>query len=71
MDNEDILEAALTAIVEHDSNVPQLLIEYGVDVNRHYNGLGATLMYLACCEGYEATVKVLLESGANINAKSR
>jgi ankyrin repeat protein len=68
--DKDVPDAAFKAVIEDDLNILRVLIEHGVDVNRHYKALfGITLLHCAACLGHEAIVNVLLESGANINAR--
>jgi ankyrin repeat protein len=44
-------------------------IENGADVNAN-DDFGEMPLYKACFNGHEAIISLLLENGANINAKS-
>ena len=53
---------------ENCSGIAQLLIEHGADVNtRHENQ--ATILHLASYQGQLQLVRILVDRGANINAK--
>ncbi|MCJ1387629.1 hypothetical protein MMC18_000472 [Xylographa bjoerkii] len=48
--------------------VAQLLLEHGTDVNVLWSEYGDNALVLACRNGYEAVVEMLLNNGADMNA---
>ncbi|XP_063901840.1 uncharacterized protein LOC135121443 [Zophobas morio] len=64
-DNENALHCASESRKDN-RNIIKLLIEQGMDVNAQ-NGNGTTALQLACLQGVDENVEMLLDFGASIN----
>ncbi|KAL8589410.1 hypothetical protein ACOMHN_021562 [Nucella lapillus] len=66
---EDPLYPLHYAVFRNNTQLVELLLNSGVDVNKKYENRGITCLHYACQTGADKMVSLLLKYGANVNAR--